>query len=67
MLQVQWLGIFLLPSPICCFEFVPVHEDFSAIVVPLKIIFPADGALFSAIGTLWQKFIFQYQRVLLVI
>ena len=67
MLQVKRLSIFLLPSSICRFEFVPMHEDFSTIIVSLEIILPADRALFSAIGTLWQEFILQYQGVFLPI
>jgi hypothetical protein len=53
MLQVQRLSLFLLPSAIGGLEVVPVHEDLSAIVVPIEIVIPADSTLFSAIGTLW--------------
>lgn len=67
MLQVQRLSIFLLPSSIRRVEFVPMDEDFSTFIVSLEIILPADRTLFSAIGTLWQKFILQYQRVFLPI
>jgi len=67
MLQVQRLSLFLLPSAICGLEVVPVHKDLSAIVAPIEIVIPANGTLFSAIGTLWQKLVLQYQSVFLPI
>ena len=60
MLQIQRLSILFLPPSICGLEIVPVHEHFPTIIVPFEIIFPADGTLFSAIWTLWQKLVLQY-------
>ena len=65
--QVQRLSIFLLPASICGLEVIPVHENFSAVIVSFEIVLPADSALLSTIGTLWQEFVFQYQCVLLPI
>lgn len=52
MLQVQWLRILLLPSPVCRLEVVPVNVNLRPIRFDLEVVFPADCALFPAVWAL---------------